>query len=528
MINDQQLQQSEFKGDRLGTLLGPLQWAITPWGALSVGIGGWVITAPLSSAPLAIGLCWWGFVLLLWAIQLERPWINILPFPPLTVLALHLFLRWELGGMVLLLSRDGPGDIKDWITHVPQALPLNAFMTSGIVLAGLTNWHLIKRSTPPAPAAMTKEPSQRGFSKEQLLLLGAITGVVAIGYVAVGFFAGTLDRGAAYFTWAGLFWRPDTFFSAVIRLRDVYFVILPLLLWRWRRNLLILLCFVVPTTGSLAASALLGGRGLLLYPGLLILGGLWLAQANPKLIRWLMLGACAVALSGIAVLPTMRHSESFQQSSTSDIKTRVGALRHGSEILRSSTAIPLIGRDLYAWSDPYLFREPGLSQPPAGSKRLGNLLFLWAPQAVMPNRPPINDGHLIAKEIKGSPNEGIQNGRHIWFPGVSFSADLYWRFRWPGVVIGSSLFGLMYAYFCRIWYQLADLRRSTATMLIALFPSTFLQGPPLRSLSETAWNWLYEFPKYIIILGSMIVLIALINRLWPAESPSAKNQPLDQ
>ena len=515
-------------GDRLGTLLGPLQWCLTPWGAIGVGMSGWILTAPLSSAPLAIGLCWWGVVLLLWAIQLERPWINVLPFPPLTVLALHLFLRWELGGMVLLISGHGPGDIQDWIAHVPQALPLNAVMTSGIVLAGLLNWRLIRRSKTPTSAAINNDSPHRGFNKQQLLLLGAITGVVAIGYIAVGFFAGTLDRGAAYFTWAGRFWRPDTLFSAAIRLRDLYFIVLPLLLWRWRRNLLTVMAFLLPTTASLAASALLGGRGLLLYPGLLTLGGLWLAQANPKLIRWLMLALCTLALSAIAVLPTMRHSETFQQSSTSDLKTRLGALRYGSEILQSSTAIPLIGRDLYAWSDPYLFREPGVSQPPAGSKRLSNLLFLWAPQAVMPDRPPINDGHLIAKEIKGSPDEGTQDGRHIWFPGVSLSADLYWRFRWPGVVLGSGIFGLLYAYFCRVWYQLADLNRSTATTLIALFPSTFLQGPPVRSLSETAWNWLYEFPKYALMLAAITVLIGLINRLWPAPAPSAENQPTRQ
>jgi hypothetical protein len=460
---------------------------------------------------------------MLWSLQLERPWLEVLPFPPLTVLALHLFLRWELGGMLLLLCRSGQDDLRVWLDHVAQALPINAVFTSGLVAAGALNWRWLRQQPQPAAAGQPAEENTAGFGKRQLLLLGAITGVVAIGYAGVGYFGGTLDRGAAYLQWAGKFWRPDTLFSATIRLRDLYFVLLPWLVWSWRRSPALLAIFLVPTTTSLILTALLGGRGLLLYPGLLLLGGLWLAGAKPGPLRWLIATTAAMAVLVVAVLPILRNTAAFQDTQATNLWARLEAIQNSSRELEAAQTLPLVGRDLYAWSDPYLFKEPGLSQPPAGAKRLGNLLYLWVPRALMPNRPEVNDGHLIVKEIMGTPNVGTFEGRHVWFPGISMGADLYWRFRWPGVIIGSLLFGLAYAGFCRLWYHLANLNRNTASVLIALFPATFLQGPPLRSLSETAWNWLYEFPKYLLILAVVCLIVEGISRLAPGRPHAPKN-----
>jgi hypothetical protein len=510
-------------GSRLSLLLGPLKLLLTPRGALAACGLGWGLTAPFSSAPMAIGLCWWGVALLLWSLQLERPWLEVLPFPPLTVLALHLFLRWELGGIMLLLSRDGAGDVRVWVDHVAQALPINTLFTTALVAAGALNSRWLRQQPQPALAGQPRLEASTGFGKRQLLLLGVITGIVAIGYTGIGYFGGTLDRGAAYLQWAGKFWRPDTLFSATIRLRDLYFILLPWLVWSWRRTPVVVACFLVPTGASLLLSAVLGGRGLLLYPCLLLLGGLWLAGSRPQPLRWLMGITAALAFVVAAALPVLRHSAAFQHTEATNLGARLEAIQAGSRELEASQTLPLVGRDLYAWSDPYLFREPGLSQPPAGTKRLGNLLYLWAPQALMPNRPEVNDGHLIAKEIMGTPNAGTFEGRHVWFPGISLGADLYWRFRWTGVVVGSVLFGLAYAGFCRLWYQLADLHRNTASVLVALFPTTFLQGPPLRSLSETAWNWLYEFPKYLLILAIVCLIVEAVSRLAPGQAHAPEN-----
>lgn len=500
-------------GNRLNRLLGPVRLVLTPWGALATCGIGWGLTAPFSSAPMAIGLCWWGVALLLWSLQLELPWLEVLPFPPLTVLALHLFLRWELGGILLLLSRGGEGDVRVWIDYVAQALPINALFTTGLVAVGTLNRHWLRQQPQPSMAGQPRHEAKTGFGKRQLMLLGVITGIVAIGYTGAGYFGGTLDRGAPYLQWAGKFWRPDTLFTATIRLRDLYFLLLPWLIWSWRRSPVVVACFLVPTSASLLLSALLGGRGLLLYPGLLLLGGLWLAGLRPQPLRWLIIITTAMAFVVVAALPILRDSDAFQHSEATNLGARLWAMQASNKALKSSQTLPLVGRDLYAWSDPYLFREPGRSQPPAGTKRLGNLFFLWTPRALMPNRPEVNDGHLIVKEIMGTPNAGTFEGRHVWFPGISLGGDLYWRFRWPGVVLGSLLFGLAYAGFCRLWYRLADLNRNTASVLIALFPGTFLQGPPLRSISETAWNWLYEFPKYLLILTMLCLIVETVSHL---------------
>ncbi|PWL21965.1 MAG: hypothetical protein DCO99_09440 [Synechococcus sp. XM-24] len=344
--------------------------------------------------------------------------------------------------------------------------------------------------------------------------------MIAVGYAFVGYFGGTLDRGPTYLQWAGKLWRPDTLFSATIRLRDLYFILLPLVVWLWRRSWIIEAAFLIPTAASLLLTAILGGRGLLLYPAVLLLSGLWLAGANAKLIRTLVTAIAALAILVTAVFPSLRNSTAFQNTSKTDIGSRINLLQKTALSLNPFQSLTEIGRDLYAWSDPYLFQEPGLSQPPAGNQRLGNLIHVWMPRALMPNRPEINDGHLIVKEIMGKPNAGVREGRHIWFPGISFGADLYWRYRWTGVLIGSIVFGGFYALLCRFWYRMADLNRSTWSLLIALYPSTFLQGPPLRSVSETAWNWLYEFPKYLAILIVLALIIESLRKLWRNQAHS--------
>ena len=158
-------------------------------------------------------------------------------------------------------------------------------------------------------------------------------------------------------------------------------------------------------------------------------------------------------------------------------------------------AIRNLGFALYTHSDPYLFTAKSRAATPAGTQGLENLKYLWVPRIFKVERPEINDGHLIANEIRDEVGINMKDGRYYSFNNVSLGADLYRRFRWAGVFTGSILFSIMYAIFSRIWYINANISGKMLGVLIAVFPSTFIQGPPIRSVSETAWNWFYELPN---------------------------------
>jgi len=159
-----------------------------------------------------------------------------------------------------------------------------------------------------------------------------------------------------------------------------------------------------------------------------------------------------------------------------------------------------------------LFATPGIDQKPAGFKRFTNLRYIWIPRIFVEDRPEINDGHLVAYEVKGTLEANKHEGKYISFESITTGGDLYWRFRWIGVLIGGFLLGILYGSACRLWYIHADLSKNTYTILLALFPSTFLQGPPFRSVLETAWNWLYEIPKYGLILVIIATMIEIVHR----------------
>ena len=494
--------------DRISTLFRPVPWLITPIGSAIFCLVGWLISLVGFKLPLEFGYSWIGIYLILLCIQIERPWLNVIPFPPLTTLVLTLSLRWITGGTLLQFTHPIiEGDVI--ASHINQSIPLLIFPCTGIVLA---NWLVNKtyiKNKPPSDFLSANGESARQF-KQYILAITIATGIVAVGYILAGTIGGSLDRGESYLRWAGKFWRPDTLFSAVIRLRDIFYVCLPLTVYLFRRNMLILALLIIPSTTTLVISSALGGRGLLLYPLVLMLGGLWLAGIKPKAFKWLILVAIIFSIFFITFAAQLRQSSEFRATSSLDLaeRARVIAEKATSTSIQNSIPNPRnLGFALYTHSDPYLFVEPTISSKPAGNKRLENLKYLWVPRVIMENRPEINDGHLIANEIRNESELYMHDGRYVTFHNVSFGGDLYWRYRWPGVILGSVLVGVAYSFVCRIWYSYASLNGSCILLLVTLFPTTFFQGVPLRSISETAWNWFYEFPKYAVILLALGFII---------------------
>ena len=244
-----------------------------------------------------------------------------------------------------------------------------------------------------------------------------------------------------------------------------------------------------------------------------MLGGLWFRR-KIKSIQVLILAAIIFSIFFITFAAQLRQSSEFRATSSLDLAERARVIAEKATSISIANSIPNprnLGFALYTHSDPYLFVEPTLSSKPAGNKRLENLKYLWVPRVIMENRPEINDGHLIANEIRNESELYMHDGRYVTFHNVSFGGDLYWRYRWLGVILGSILIGVAYSFVCRIWYSYASLNGSCILLLVTLFPTTFFQGVPLRSISETAWNWFYEFPKYALIL---LALGFVIDKLF--------------
>lgn len=503
--------------DRIASLLGQASWLIDhPSHALLLFPPVWLVVGGISGRWLAAGLCAWAPTLLAIALWLERPWLERLPFPPITVLTLVGALRWGLGAGLLAVAGPGdlPGDVIVWWRELEPSQLLWASVSTAIVLAGLLmNRRLLQRQQPgPLSAAML----------QMLPTLTLILGLFSFGYILIGVTSGTLDRGSSnYIYWVTRLWRADTLFVPFIRLKDLFFLLLPLSLQQCldqrhgRPSMFASWLQCIVLTGlafaSISLGALTGGRGLVLAPLAMLLAGLWLTDLRPKLLRWFFLTLLALALAFIPIMAQIRDSSEFKASNIQDLDQRITVLMNSATALRAGTGkLAVTGRDLFPASDPYLFQTPGSDQQPAGWRGLNGLLFLYVPKHLYPQRPEINDGHLIAKEVMGTPNAGTFNGIHTWFPNLSFGGDLYRRFRWPGVLTGAALFGLFYAAMSRLWYAYSSLDQSLFRFMIAMYPATFFNGVPLRSVSETAWNWCWDFPKYLLVL---LLLSWVLERL---------------
>lgn len=500
--------------DRISELIGPLDLLSDTWKIFIICILGFGISAWFTTSLIGLALCWWGVGLLLLCMHIERPWLNVFPLPPLTTLQLSFGMKWSIGGLLLLLAR-GETDVPVWRDYIEEALPINALLGTLVVLPALFNYIFIrKRFSCLNKRNEIKSNLESALKSKQVLLLCLICGGVASGYLLIGLLSGTLDRGAeSYFRWASKIWRPDTLFSAVIRLRDLYYILLPAVFWRWKRNTYIRTILLVMTVLPLTGCLLLGSRGIILYPLFLLICGCWLAGAKASLFRNLFIATTLFSILFVSVIGNSRLS--FDNSSRFDIGERISIIfENFNKSLPNSKMISMLGRELYASSDPHMFKEPGLSMPERGFQDLKNLPFIWVPKFIYPEQPEVLNDHIIAGIIEGAPEGGMEKGIWVTFPSITMSADLYSRFRWPGVVIGGLLFGIFYTIVCRVWYKHAFNTLSLgSSVILGLFPATFLQGPPAGTIMKTAWVWGYEIPKYILVIIILVFIIESTNPL---------------
>ena len=262
--------------------------------------------------------------------------------------------------------------------------------------------------------------------------MALVAGVFSLLYVLNGVFSGTLDRsGVAYSDWVAKLWRADSLFVIFLRLKDVFFFIVPLAISS-TNNTRLRVDLIIVVIASIGAAFLTGGRGIILYPLLYLIFGLWLTPLKPHLISFFIVLFLVVSLILVSAIDVYRGSPYFNRSSPLDIPQRVKFFSRAIvqyNLTDPKSRIQIIGGAMYGGADPCLFVDPALAAPRAGFVRIERLWQTWLPTMVAPNKASLRDAHMIAAEITGTPRKQAENKQYTSFSSVSFGGDLYW---WGG------------------------------------------------------------------------------------------------
>ena len=491
---------------RLQQLLGPATpWVLQPQrSAVACGVV-WLLSLPLTwQHPwlALLGFCAiWGLTLALWV---EAPLLQSLPLPPLTVLLIGLCLRWGLGPLLLAVGGSGGDPFVDvWIRYGPPAQLLWLSVTAALLLFALPQQHSISRAARSQPqSTWLLEAIHLPRFRAQLNGLAWVLSIYMAAYITLSILSGAFDRQVeAYVSWTQQLWRLDTPVAAFSRLRDLWFLLFPL--W-WRLLGRLWRCFLgVEMLAFFVSAFVSGSRGLLFYPALLLFFGLWFVLRKPDIMRRMALILVVLVLVFSPLIYALRESESFQKAQNWNGRFEAfGVVLMQPEPILDKAR--WLGRDLYACHDPYLFTPKNRGQALVGSSGLENLPYIWVPKHLLPVRPVLFDGHLIAKKLQGIENVGLYR---FWFPCLSLPADLMRRWSIPGVLLGSLLLAAIVQLLFHVWYRSASFSGTTFQVLLLLLPATYLQSFPLGTVSETAWALLWELPKYLLtfsILGAAV------------------------
>ena len=485
--------------DRIAQFLGPFAELLEPLKGFLFCFGLFFIALPLLPRPLELAFCCWSIYLVIIAATIERKWFSLISLPPLFVVVLAGSVRWGLGGALILAGGEYPSKsfYQVFSQHLYQAQLLWAIFSTALVLV----FALAHKSQIKYANNISKRLSNTNYQLVSKCALA--TGAFTLLYVLTGVLSGTLDRsGVAYSYWVAKLWRADSLFVIFLRLKDVFFFIAPLAI-NSTNNTRIRVGVIVVLIASIGTVFLTGGRGIILYPLLYLIFGLWLTPLKPRLMRICILLFLVISLALVPAIAIYRSTPGFAQSSRFDISQRIKLISEAIvnyDSLDLKSRIQNTGGALYACSDPYLFVDPALSATRAGLVRINRLWQTWLPTMVAPNKASLRDAHMIAAEITGTPRIQSENQKYTSFMCVSYVGDLYWRGGWLWVVSGSLIFSLFYRFISQFWYKLAG--TSGLWNLFALvFPATFLIVYPAGSLGETFWLWLWDFPKYVVLIA---------------------------
>ena len=440
---------------------------------------------------------------------------------PSTVVVAGVLLRIAIGGMLIWLFRDM--QLKDEfrlyevsLTFLDQKMFAWTLLVGAAVASYYSASLIIEKTT--RVLSVQKEINQSDADrsmayKSLVLLVGVLAGFGIINSVQ-GVVLGTHDRGHEYLEWISGAWeRPDSWIQAVIKLKYLYFILLPFVFKVCNRNAR--LAIALPAGIMCGLALLTGARGDVLYPlaftlvGVLLTRGLtWKRLAVVGVTGMIVVGLGAPILEGI------RDTEGFQKTKVRNLDKRIGGIVLAYKEISEGARVraPQIGRQLYACSDGYLFERGGGE---AGWNDIGKTLL----GAFPPLRSIIGiskgvefqssfDGSVIAQKSMGTKIPG-------WYPCITLVGDSFRRGGYIGVCMAGLALGVTMLIIDGIWLRLVSRSSSSLrALVIGVLPVLYMQTFPLGTISETVWWLSWDSLKYSIICLALVAGCEMIARIW--------------
>ena len=477
------------------------------WGALWIGC---VTSVAMLFATNSLGVALAGVstYLVIWAIRLEREWMEITPLPPLVALSIGAWIRCGAGGFFLSLGKD-PGRYNNQ--------EIWRFIVQGQTLWLALMGFLLLAFTIKKPGVV--KTSNTTLTQQQTKYIGALVtvlGLFTISWIVMANWSGTLDKGSEnYWYWVAQRWRPDSIFAMFGRLRDAFFILLPIACVKLKNKIAVTL--LIATAGVYIAIALpMGGRGLIMYPAVYLVIGTIAGCSDLRLARRLIVTVVVLGITFIPAMQIYRSSGSITNAGTNTLQERLIRTTLGLKDSLINTELgstyTALGTSLYSCSEGYLFNAQNETKERVGMFDTQKLVLAWIPQLVWKrDGRPVRDGHIISAEVRGMARKEAETVNHKTTTCISFGGDLYWRGGWPWVIGGSAVFAAVYRLIAVLWYRYAGWS-SWSSAILALLPATYIQMYPVGTLGETAWLWLWDLPKYILVLCLVYIVMSQSRR----------------
>jgi len=430
------------------------------------------------------------FVAIIVGLSLDRRWIRLTPLTPLSVALFGIFLRSVFGPLLMSAGDSVSLDLKSSVMIAFRSNAQLLWLAFAVFL--ILPYVLWTNRSKEVIGAERFVPNERVIS-----IFVIATGLFSLTWMYTGLLSGSASRDPAlYDYWVGRFFKPDAAFIAFGRLRDSFYFLVPLAFFviqrYWTRVAIAAIVIL-----NIYAALELGGRGIVLLPILEMYFGFFLLGLNK---RKLILSSCLMLVIGLSGSQMLVGNHKLIRNGSDVVDELPKTLLDPSSLVRT-------GVSLYGCSDAYNFTLDNSRKPGAGWVRSERWLTAWLPSfARGSSNRSSRDAHIIAEQLeRGIPAEVAESMDYRSFSCVSFVGDLFWRWRWIGVIIGTSAFGLMYYIFTIGWRRVIALD-SLSGCLAFCFPVSFLTLYPSGSVGETFWLWTWDIQKYILLFLLLRIL----------------------